>query len=90
MFTASLEAWVWRLLRGLAEAQYNLGVMYLTGQGITRDDVQAYKWFALAVGTYTTRAERDEAGKARDSIVAHMTPAQLGEAQKLVHEWKKQ
>ena len=76
--------------QGHAEAQYNLGVMYLNGQGIAQDDVQAYKWFDLAAATYTAKPERDEAVKARDSVAARMTPAQIAEAQKLAREWKKQ
>ena len=89
----STEALKWFRLaaaQGLAEALYNLGVMYLNGQGIARDEVQAYKWLDLAAATYTAKPERDEAGKTRDSVAAHMTPAQIAEAQKLAREWKKQ
>jgi hypothetical protein len=62
--------------------------MYFKGQGVPRDDVQAYKWLALAAATYTAKAERGEAGRARDSVAARMTPAQLAEAQKLTQECK--
>lgn len=31
--------------QGVASAQFNLGVMYLVGQGVTRDDKQAVSWF---------------------------------------------
>ena len=89
----SAEALQWFRLaavQGLAEALYNLGVMYLNGQGVARDEVQAYKWLDLAAATYTTKSERDEAGKTRDSVATHMTPAQIAEAQKLAREWKKQ
>lgn len=34
--------------QGNAEAQYNLGVMYDTGQYVTQDSEQALKWFTLA------------------------------------------
>ena len=33
---------------GSADAQYNLGVIYFTGQGVPRDDTEAAKWFRLA------------------------------------------
>jgi TPR repeat protein len=31
--------------QGLARAQNNLGVMYEDGNGVTKDDVEAVKWF---------------------------------------------
>ena len=34
--------------QGHATAQTNLGWMYATGQGVTRDDVEAVKWFRKA------------------------------------------
>ncbi|MDA8095352.1 MAG: tetratricopeptide repeat protein [Betaproteobacteria bacterium] len=33
---------------GRAGAEYNLGLMYLTGKGVARDRVGAYQWFSLA------------------------------------------
>ena len=34
--------------KGLASAQYNLGVMYVEGQGVTQDYVQAASWYRKA------------------------------------------
>ena len=34
--------------RGFAEAQNNLGVMYVLGRGVTKDDAEAVKWFRKA------------------------------------------
>src|SRR5258706_120192 len=41
---------LWRPLadKGEADAQYNLGVMYDKGQGVTRDYVVAVSWFRKA------------------------------------------
>ena len=33
--------------KGWANAQNNLGGMYLNGQGVTQDDVQAHMWFTF-------------------------------------------
>ena len=33
---------------GSADAQYNLGIMYFTGQGVPKDSAEAAKWFRLA------------------------------------------
>ena len=34
--------------QGDAEAQFNLGVMYANGEGVTQDDKEAVKWYRLA------------------------------------------
>jgi TPR repeat protein len=34
--------------QGLAEAQYNLGVMYDEGEGVPKDDAEAVKWYRKA------------------------------------------
>ena len=76
--------------QGYARAQYSLGYMYANGEGVPQDHVQAHKWLTLATITFTDKPERDEAIKARNSVAAQMTPAQIAEAQKLAREWKKQ
>ena len=65
-------------------AQNNLGVMYLNGDGVPKDYVQAYMWFSIidADGYSGTQAGRD-----RDNVAQHMTPAQIAEAQRLTTEW---
>jgi len=34
--------------QGVAEAQFNLGVMYATGEGVPEDDAEAVRWYRLA------------------------------------------
>lgn len=46
-------------------AQYNLGVMYVAGEDVPEDYVQAYKWFNLAV------AQGSEGAKKRVIFYAH-------------------
>lgn len=41
---------------GHAEAQYNLGVMYLRGEGVPRSEVQGYAWAKLAMDAGHTAA----------------------------------
>jgi len=73
--------------QGNASAQYNLGVMYALGQGVPRDNVQAYMWFDLSA-RYLEGVERDRMVQIRDVIASDMTPAQIAEAEKLAREWK--
>jgi TPR repeat protein len=76
--------------QGDAKAQLNLGIMYAKGRGVAHDDVQAYTWFDLAAANVTTKPHHDKAVKARDTLAARMTPAQIAEAPKLAREWKEQ
>jgi TPR repeat protein len=67
--------------QGHARAQFNLGVMYASGQGVGRDLVEAYAWLRraaeagipAAVG-YITR------------VAARMEPALLAQARRYVGE----
>jgi len=34
--------------QGLAVAQFNLGLMYVNGQGVSKDEIEAMKWYRLA------------------------------------------
>jgi TPR repeat protein/CHAT domain-containing protein len=45
---ASFQAIVEKAERGDAEAQYNLGMMYYFGEGVTQNDIEAAKWFRKA------------------------------------------
>ncbi|HJP54647.1 MAG: hypothetical protein QF511_02505 [Rhodospirillales bacterium] len=70
-------------LKGHASSQYNLGVMYAKGQGVTQDYVQAHMWLSLAV------AKGEEAArKGRDLVAEKMTAAQITEAKRLAREWR--
>jgi uncharacterized protein len=67
--------------QGLEDAQ--LGLLYAKGQGVPRDDVQAYMWFELAA------AQGDQsAANNREAAARRMTPDQIAEAQRLAHEWR--
>lgn len=67
---------------GQADALYDLGLLYSTGQGVERDYVQAHKWFNLAAIRGVRRAMVDRTELARD-----MTFAQIAEAQRQAREW---
>jgi hypothetical protein len=67
---------------GRAEALYNLGLAYSTGQGVNVDYVAAHKWFNLAA-----LRGSDEAKSWRAQISREMAPSQIAEAQRLAREW---
>ena len=68
--------------KGRADALYNLGLAYSTGQGVGVDFIAAHKWFNLAALRGV-----DEAKRWRAQISREMNSAQIAEAQRLAREW---
>ena len=68
--------------KGRADALYNLGLAYSTGQGVTVDYIAAHKWFNLAA-----MRGIDEAKSWRNQIAGEMNPGQIAQAQRLAREW---
>lgn len=67
---------------GRADALYNLGLAYSTGNGVGVDFVAAHKWFNLAAMRGV-----EEAKSWRAQLAREMVPAQIAEAQRLAREW---
>lgn len=68
----------------LADAQFNLGVMYTEGEGVPENYIEAYKWLSLSRG----QGEWDEEqAQFWDELRSLMTPAQIAGAQRLAAEW---
>jgi hypothetical protein len=67
--------------QGFADAQFNLGVMYVQGTGVPQDNVYAYMWGSIA------DSNGDEnGGKLRDGVAKEMTASQIEKAQELARE----
>jgi hypothetical protein len=63
----------------LAEAQFNLGIMYMNGQGVAQDDTEAVRWFRKAADQSDGLAELNLGvmymhgqGVAQDKFFAYM------------------
>ena len=70
-------------------SQYNLGVMYNNGQGVTRSYIQAHKWYNIAASNDAdNKAAAELAAKARDNLAAKMNQTQIEEAQRLAKQFK--
>ena len=67
---------------GRADALYNLGLAYSTGQGVAQDFIAAHKWFNLAA----LRGSNEAKGW-RNQIAGEMNSSQIAQAQKLAREW---
>ena len=70
--------------QGDAPSQCNLGALYAKGQGVPQDFVQAHVW--LNLGTAEGKA-REDGIKARDMLLAVLTPEQIAASQRLAREW---
>lgn len=68
--------------KGRADALYNLGLAYSTGQGVSVDYVAAHKWFNLAA-----LRGSDIAKNWRAQISREMSTSQIAEAQRLAREF---
>jgi len=62
--------------QGNAQAQGVLGEMYYNGEGVTRDYIEAYKWYNLSA------AQGGPGTEDRNTITPLMTPEQIAEAQR--------
>ena len=77
-------------------AQYNIGMMYVKGQGALQDDIYAHMWLNIAASNGIANAVELEELAAnswanmaivmRDLTAKTMTTEQLAEAQKLARE----
>lgn len=56
-FSADLSPILQQAARGDAGAQYNLGIIYQTGQGVAQDYVQAATWYQKAADQEYAGAE---------------------------------
>jgi TPR repeat protein len=68
-------------------AQASLGILYHSGKGVGRDDVQSEMWLLIAVER-AVPGDRDTIVEMRDSVAAHLNPQQMAEARRLAKEWK--
>jgi hypothetical protein len=66
--------------RGDASAEYNLGVMYETGQGVEQDDVEAFIWYSRAAEHFPEGDARKRALRRRDAVKRFMTDEERSDA----------
>ena len=78
-FATALREWTPLAKQGSAAAQYNLGLMYANGRGVSQDYKTAVNWYKLAAeqgdayGQYILRAMYVlGAGVIQDNVYAHM------------------
>ena len=78
-FATALKEWKPLAGQGDADAQYNLGVMYERGYGVSQDDKEAVNWYRLSAEQGYANAQSNLAnryyygeGVNKDIVYAHM------------------
>jgi localization factor PodJL len=61
--------------RGVADSQFNLGILYARGIGVEQNLAESYKWFSLAAA----QGDTDSARK-RDDVAKRLDPQSLAAA----------
>jgi hypothetical protein len=56
-YKEAYKLWLPLAEQGNAKAQYNLGLMYVNGQGVPQDDKEAVKWFRLSAEQGNTKVQ---------------------------------
>jgi uncharacterized protein len=69
--------------QGLGQAQYNLGLAYHSGQGVLKDDAEAYFWINLAASSLGQTSIL----QARENLSKSLTQSQLADVQRRCREW---
>jgi hypothetical protein len=64
-------------------AQNNLGICYHNGQGVAKNEVEAYKWSLLASAQGCEGARENVT-----TLEAGMTPEQIAEGKRLARDFK--
>lgn len=70
--------------QGDAEAQGQLSFIYLNGDGVPQNYVEALKWQTLRA---SQNKDRDD-DTLREMFISKMTPQQIAEAQRLASQWQ--
>ncbi len=82
----TVDELVERAERGDAQALFELGNRYVDGDGVARDNVLAYMWFALAAERLATE-QRYEARRMQLRLDPDMFRHQIAEAERLARIW---
>ena len=78
-YATALKEWEPLAEQGLAQAQYNIGLMYHNGQGVPQDYKEAAKWYRRAAEQGDAKAQSNLGmmyangqGVLQDNVLAHM------------------
>ena len=79
-YATALRNFLFNAQRGDVSAEYNLGVMYETGQGVEQDDVEAFIWYSRAAEHFPEGDARKRALRRRGAVKRFMTDEERSDA----------
>ncbi len=79
-YATALRDFLFNAQRGDVSAEYNLGVMYETGQGVEQDDVEAFIWYSRAAEHFSEGDARKRALRRRKAVKRFMTGEERSDA----------
>lgn len=82
MYNSAARQWLALAERGNRAAQYNVGRLFYYGRGVSRDRIEAYKWFFIASKNGVRRG--DDAMRIAER---RMTSREIAEARIRAREW---
>ena len=85
--TPTIEELLTRVNDGDLDILFELGTRYANGDGVSRDNVLAYKWFGLAA-EFLNDERRFQAQRMQQLLDGEMFRHQIAEANRLAHLWK--
>jgi TPR repeat protein len=74
--------------QGDVDAEIVLALAYAKGIGVGQSEIEAYKWYEIALSLAKYADVRDDVVKRREELARAMSAAQIDEAKKLAAEWK--
>jgi uncharacterized protein len=74
--------------QGDVDAEIVLALAYAKGIGVAQSEIEAFKWYDIAVSLAKYADVKDDVVKRREELARAMSPAQIEEATKLAAEWK--
>jgi TPR repeat protein len=75
--------------QGYAQAQARLGMIYAKGEGVPINNIEAYRWFALAAKLSDPKAKLKTISETNQAVIfKRLSPAERQQAEALVEDWR--
>ena len=74
--------------QGDVDAEIVLALACAKGIGVGQSEIEAYKWYEIALSLAKYADVRDDVVKRREELARAMSATQIDEAKKLAAEWK--
>ncbi len=75
--------------QGYAQAQARLAIIYAKGMGVPVNNIEAYRWFALAAQSADPKSDLKTISETNKAVIfKRLSPAERSEAESLIEAWR--